>query len=408
MKTGPVFGNLLQRLTTRLSIAWPVLASVFSIALVSVMGSAPAAGQRTEEFAVESGGKLTVNCEAGGSLQVEGWDRALARVIVWDDCNDLSDYDLEFHPVELGLEINAELKGRRNSTCLQFEIKVPRKFDVEFQSAGGGLDLKNLEGTFTGRTGGGGLDLQDCKGRARLRSGGGSINVANCELDGYVKTGGGEALLENVVGDLEAHSGGGEVRYMNVRDRDGNIRGPGDCPERAVSRETVLISSAGGSIDVREAPAGACVQTGGGEVSVRKASRFVVARTGGGDIEVEIEAGAVTAATGAGDIDVAIEREDREPAADVDLRTGYGDVELIVPKGYSMDLDLTIGYTRNSRRDYRIECAGPFDEERSSEWEHEYGLGSAKKYIYGKGSINGGRHAIKVRTTNGNIRIRER
>jgi DUF4097 and DUF4098 domain-containing protein YvlB len=368
-----------------------------------------AGDERTEEFEVKPGGVLVLDCSDGGSAAIEGWDQSVVRVTCWADCNDLDDYKIEFRPDDDGLEIDAELRRRRNNTCLHFEIKVPRRFDVEFHSAGGGLSLQNLEGAFTGRTGGGQFELNGVKGRARLRSGGGQIEVIDCELDGKIQTGGGEVLLEDVVGDLDAHSGGGEIRYVNVRDRDGALRGPGHCPERGITAETVLIASAGGSIRVRKAPAGACVQTGGGDVSVRNAAQFVHASTGGGDIDVEIGSGAVTASTGAGDLDVVIERDGDPRDAEVELRTGYGDVELVVPKGYSMDLDLTIGYTRSSRRNYEIRCHVPFAEERTTEWDYGYGdRGSAQKYIYGTGSVGGGRHRIRIRTTNGNITIRER
>jgi hypothetical protein len=378
------------------------------ILMVAATGS-QAGGERTEEFNVEPGGTLVLDCSDGGSAEVEGWDRSVVRVTCWEECNDLDDYDIEFRPSENGLEIDAELDRRRNRTCLHFEIKVPRQFDVDFHSAGGGLYLGNLEGTFTGRTGGGQFELHEVKGRARLRSGGGEIEVVDCELDGKIQTGGGEVLLENLLGDLDAYSGGGEIRYVNVRDRDGTLRGPGDCPERGITEETVLIASAGGGITVRKAPAGACVQTGGGGVSVRNAAEFVHTRTGGGDVDVEIVSGAVTASTGAGDIYVVIETDDDQSDAEVSLSTGLGDVELTVPKGYSMDLDLTIGYTRSSRRDYRIRCDVPFEEEHATEWDYGYGdRGSAQKYILGTGSVAGGRHRIRIRTTNGNITIRER
>jgi len=114
----------------------------------------------------------------------------------------------------------------------------------------------------------------------------------------------------------------------------------------------------------------------------------------------------VTASTGAGEVYVAIEGDGE---GDVEIRTGLGDVELVVPKGFGAVLDLEIAYTRSSRQDYRIDSDLPFDEERTERWEQEsrHG-GSAMKYIYGTGTVGDGAHRIRIRTTNGDITVRER
>jgi DUF4097 and DUF4098 domain-containing protein YvlB len=217
--------------------------------------------------------------------------------------------------------------------------------------------------------------------------------------------------VENVVGDVDVRSGGGNVQYKNVRDREGNLRAPdqvfdgGRESDWEVTEETILISTAGGGIHLEEAPAGARVSTGGGSIEIEDASRFVWATTGGGDIEIEANEGAVEASTGAGDIEVIIREDDGKRGSDVILATGHGEVTLTVPRGFSMDLDLTIAYTRNSRRDFEIVTDLEIDEERTQEW--DYDQGSPQKYIYGSGRIEGGRHKVRIRTTNGNIRIRE-
>lgn len=377
-------------------------------ASVLVAGDARSEGH-TDEFSVEPGGVLVLEFDDGGSAEVVGWDRNVARVTYYADCNDLDDYDIEMTPSDEGLEINAGLVRRRNSTCLHFEIRVPTNFDVEFQSAGGGLELEDLEGRFGGRTGGGELTLRNVKGTARLRTGGGEMEVVDSELDGKIETGGGEVRLENLVGDLDAYSGGGEVRYVNVRDQDGRVRGPSGPVAHEVDPDAVLIANAGGSIRVPRAPAGASVSTGGGDITVRRASKFVIASTGGGDVRVEIASGSVDARTGAGRVEVAVESDSGGSAdGDVTIVSGLGDIELTLPSGFSGEFDLTIGYTRNSRRDYEIDSAFELREERTDEWEYEGGhRASAKKFIYGTGSLNGGRHRVEVRTTNGDIRIRK-
>ncbi len=59
------------------------------------------------------------------------------------------------------------------SSSLSFEVRVPHRFDVEFESMGGGLELIDLEGEFGGSTMGGGITLKNLKGKARLSTMGG-------------------------------------------------------------------------------------------------------------------------------------------------------------------------------------------------------------------------------------------
>ncbi len=383
------------------------LMAALVLLLLLIAGAAPASdAERVEERPLEPGRTLVFDLEQGGSIHVEGWDRSLARIVWHDDMGDVDDFDVEVRPIRDGLKIEADWARRRSrdSNALTFEVKVPHKTGIEFHTGGGTLQLRDLEGEFTGRTAGGGLVLEKVKGKVDLVSGGGNIHVEDAELDGSIVTGGGPVLVEDVVGDLRARSGGGDIRYVNVRGRDGRMRGPGGrLSGEGITAETVLIDSNGGAIKVREAAAGAIVSTGGGNVTVRDAERFVKAWTGGGDIDIEVRDGWVEAGTGAGDIEVQVEKGFGEGGKGIDLGSGYGNVTLIVPPGAKLDLDLTIKYTRNSARDYRIESDLPVAEEHTREWDTS-DHGSPCKYIHGT-SAESGVLPVRIHTTNGDIRI---
>ncbi len=374
-------------------------------ALFFCAGTGWAEDEHTDEYPFSPGSLLEIDLPSGGSALITGWDRGIAQVTYYDDVRDVEDHRIECHPRDGGLAIASEPIRRRNVTqALTFEIFLPRRADVEVRSGGGSLELTDLEGTFVGRIGGGELVLRGLSGRARLQTGGGEIKVTDCKLDGRVSTGGGEVLLENVVGDLEATSGGGNVQYKNVRDREGRLRAPGNLSSDDMTDKTVVISTAGGGIRVREAPEGARLQTGGGDITVRRAARFVTARTGGGDISVEIEDGWVEASTGAGDIDVDVSGSLGDGREGLELLTGLGEVTVTLPPGLSAELDLELGYTRNSSRDFEIDSDLDIDIEHSKEWDYDHG--TPRKFIWGTAKFGDGRHLIKITNTNGNIRIR--
>lgn len=383
------------------SFCWLVMLTAVVLVIV---GAAWAKDEETQEYRFSPGKRLEIELKGGGSVAITGWDQDGAKVTYFDTKRDVEDHKIKIREKKGGLTITSEMiRGRNVSHNLTFEIRVPRKVDLEFYSMGGGLELEGLEGTFEGKTMGGSLRLVDVHGEAHIRSMGGEIRVSDCRLDGRLSTGGGEVLLENVVGDLEASSGGGDVQYRNVRDRDGRLRAPGGLSANGMTEETVVITTAGGPIHVRGAPEGARLQTGGGEIWVRDASRFVEAWTGGGDIWILVEDGWVKAGTGAGDIDVEIEEGLGDGKKGIELWTGTGDVTVTLPKGLSLDLDLEIAYTRNSRKDYRIYSDWDMAIEYSTEW--DYGNGSPRKYIWGTASVEGGLYEVKIRTVNGHIRI---
>ncbi len=362
-------------------------------------------GEAALELAFMPGGLLEIDLENGGSAIITGSDQEGARVTYFDTVRDVEDHHVKVVPRNGGLRITTErIRGRNVSSALTFEIRVPRRIELEFHSGGGNLELTDLEGTFTGKTLGGSLVLQGLRGRAHLQSAGGPIEVNDCTLDGRLSTGGGPVMLANVVGDLEATSGGGEVQYKNVRDRVGQLRAPGDLPSEDMTEETVVIATAGGPIRVRRVPAGAHLRTGGGDISVSDAARFVTAETGGGDIDVEIENGWVEASTGAGDIEVEVSGGLGDGHEGLELRSGMGEITVTLPAGLSAELDLEIGYTRNSRRDYEIDSDLTIDIERSEEWDYDHG--TPRKFIWGTAMLGDGQHRIKITTVNGDIRIR--
>jgi DUF4097 and DUF4098 domain-containing protein YvlB len=184
------------------------------------------------------------------------------------------------------------------------------------------------------------------------------------------------------------------LSYENVRYSDDD---PGN------SRGVVKASTGGGSVDVDGAPGGVSVKTGGGAISVENAARSVEALTGGGDIEIHIENGKVEAGTGAGDIELVVDESPGELDGSIELVTGTGDVTVTLPADFPADFDIDLGYTRNSRRDYEIRCDFKIKLEQTDDWDSRDG--SPRKHIRGTGAVNGGKHRIKIRTTNGDVRI---
>ena len=358
--------------------------------------------QEQREFQVSPGQELSLNLEAGGSVKVSGWDRNVVAVSYEVQGRDAEDCRVELTKIGRGLEIVTDYIGRRNNrqARILFTIQVPRRFDIAIESMGGGLHISDVEGKFQGETMGGNLTLENVIGKASLSTMGGEIQLTDSELDGSLSTMGGEVLFRDVVGDVKGSSMGGNVRYVNVLRRDGEFASPSRTGSADVSADTVQISTMGGDIDVDDASDGADVHTMGGEIHIKNALRFVKAKTMGGDIRIDAVDGWVTATTMSGDIEVTVIGSGGE----VKLTSMIGDVTLAVPSYFSMDLDLRIAYTRNSKQNYRFVSDFDLQVEQTSSWDYEHG--SPRKYIYGKGSVAGGANRVTIETVNGNIYLR--
>jgi DUF4097 and DUF4098 domain-containing protein YvlB len=351
--------------------------------------------------------QIDFNLKSGGSIKVESWDKEAAEISYSNDFRGLDDYDISIDETGAGIEISSNIIRRDQSgfdgSNLLIEMRVPRRTSIHVNhSAGGSIHIDGLEGTFSGRTDGGEIKIVNSSGSVDLSSGGGEILVKDSTLDGEVRTGGGEVLVENVVGNFNAYSGGGNVVYRNVRRHEGEIVGPDNLKVGNGGGATVLISSAGGRINVPNAMEGANVSTGGGNIRIRNASLFVFARTGGGDISIEQIEGKVEASTGAGDIDIKLSR-DNGADGDISITSGLGDIWLTIPVDFSMKLNVELGFTRNSRQNFLIDTKLDVDTEQSKSWSSRYG--SPRKIIYGKANLNGGLHNVNIRTTNGNVYI---
>ncbi|HET8676509.1 MAG TPA: hypothetical protein VFO63_12015 [Blastocatellia bacterium] len=365
-----------------------IVSLALSVCYLTLSVEAYQARDVEKSFRVASGKKLIIELKTGGSFVIRGWDQD--EVSIRADGDDPQNFELDISEVSEGVRIYSRHLGTRRtySSNLKFDVKVPRRFDVSVETMGGGVTIEGVEGEFTGKTMGGALDLANVKGSARLTTMGGNITLKNSELDGSLKTMGGKVLFEDVTGDVKGSSMGGNVVYKNVTNREGKSTG-----------EEVHISTMGGAINVENAPAGANVHTMGGKIQIGSAAKFVKAKTMGGDIKIDSVDGTVEATSMAGDIEVNLTGD-----GNVTLVSFKGDITLVVPAGLSMEVDIQIAYTQNSSQTFKITSDFDIRQERTDQWEYEHG--SPRRYIFGRGSIGGGRNKIRIETINGNVYLK--
>ncbi len=404
------------------AITRPVDRAVRTIELVaSKLDDSPRIVTAPQSIAVSPGETLVLDLETGGSVEVSGWDEPRVAVEARLGGRDAKDTRVDVERVGDGVRVFSRYvdPGSSRSSSHEFVIHVPRHFNVSLDSAGGGLSIENVEGVFRGTTGGGNLNLRNLKGRAKLTTGGGEIEVTDVDLDGHVTTGGGRVNLSNVRGGLRGSSGSGPVIRSGVHsDTDSETRSEtrssttsgsvttyiDDAPTKrhSLGRGAVQIEKAGGSVELDDAPHGAVIRTGGGTIIVGAANDFVDATTGGGRIEIGPVAGSVRASTGAGNVAVIlVDPAGREQT--VEIFTGSGDVEVVLPPTLDAKFEIETAYTRQTAPTH-IDSTWELDHQPATGWDtHE---GTARRYVRARGSAGSGRGLVRIKAVNGNVTLR--
>jgi DUF4097 and DUF4098 domain-containing protein YvlB len=354
------------------------------------------------QFSVKIGGTMEINLETGGSIRVESWDKELLQVQVRFEGRDDRYSQVDFTETSSGISIRSRYNGpqmRIFSSNLQFEIKLPSKFNIALDSIGGGLIVHHLEGSIKGKTGGGNLDLRNLKGTIQLTTNGGDVTLKDSEVDGKITTLGGQVLFENVRGDIKGSSESGEVISRNVERV--------SRPKETVGDE-IRIKSLGGDINVPDARRGAWVETLGGNIRIGAARRFVHATTNGGDITIESVDGWVKARTYGGNITVNVIGPvgDTEAQREIEITSHSGDLRVVLPQNFPAIFEIELAYTIHSSRNYKIISDFDLNQEETKQW--DYSRGTARRYFLGSGAIGSGKHRVRLRTINGNIFLKKR
>jgi DUF4097 and DUF4098 domain-containing protein YvlB len=172
---------------------------------VATTSTTNAMQQRESEFKIPTGKKLDLQLQTGGSVNITGWDKEVVSIKLSTGGRDWQDCQFDANETPDGLQIVARYQGKQtsHSTSLHFEVQVPKQLDIQIESAGGNLELKNLSG------------------EVNLTTMGGNVLLLSSEISGKVETMGGQVVIQDVTGNIKGSSMGGEVKYINVTNREG-------------------------------------------------------------------------------------------------------------------------------------------------------------------------------------------
>ncbi len=164
---------------------------------------------------------------------------------------------------------------------VQWNIRVPDRYNVDVSTSGGWIEIDPIDGTVEAHTSGGSIRTGRLGGKSTLDTSGGNITI------------------DAAAAEVKAHTSGGSI----------------------------TIGDTTGTVDAR---------TSGGNITLARISGEVVARTSGGGIKIEDAAGRVDASTSGGNIHASFSRQ---PDGDSRLSTSGGAVVVSLAPSIAVDLD---------------------------------------------------------------------
>jgi DUF4097 and DUF4098 domain-containing protein YvlB len=242
----------------------------------------------SKTFPAAAGDALVVDVDFGAidvstnttstQVAVDVW-RKVTRKSEAEELSFLRENPVQFIPEDHTLTIRCRspqehrsFSSGHNRNEAKYTIRVPARFNVKLNTAGGGIGVRDVTGDCGVHTSGGALRLERLRGPLDGRTSGGGIWIADC------------------VGAISIHTGGGAI----------DVAGGGGSLEGRTS---------GGGVTVKAFDGPVSVETSGGGITIEKANGKVRASTSGGPIHAVLTSplpGDVTLSTSGGGVTVKV------------------------------------------------------------------------------------------------------
>jgi len=327
----------------------------------------------------------------------------------------LDSYSLKARSNPSGVEITGMLppQAARSAAAqfwVQFEVVVPRSYNVEVSTDAGDVTTGDIGGTASLHTLGGNIktgrigasavrDAAWGRSAAKLETEGGHIQVLDVAGDLSAFTGGGHINVGNIAGDASLRTGGGHIRAGQIGGR-AELDTAGGNITVAHAGSYVSVRTGGGQIDFGEVRGSVHAQTGGGGIRVMYVSGPMELESSSGSICLTRVAGALQAATSGGTITAWINPDSPAEGGNVrlagasQLASGNGDIIVFLPRNLAVNIDAIV-VTGGERR---IEADPALHMKMQASTN-----GSGP--VHAMTVLNGGGAPLKLKTTAGRIRL---
>ena len=386
--------------------------------------------ERTGTLPTKDGLRLKVSADMGNvHILTDATGQISYRVTLEADGRDegagklLHDFSLSAKQTPAGPLLNGLVswKSFRSRVWVNYEIHVPRRYNVDVNTAAGNIEVQDIDGRVALVTAGGNISVGEVR---PANAHGRSVTDGSEQTAARLETSGGHITIGDVAGDLRAATLGGHITTGNI-DGDALLRTGGGHIHTAHISGVATLETGGGNIHVDTAGSSVTATTAGGQIDFGQTVGAIRAHTGGGAVHIERVSGPtevdsnggsvflkqvngplrVSAATG----NITAWFDGAKPGAanaDNSARKMGGASQLLCNQGdiivyLSPDLGVTIDAVVEQGGAHRI-LADP-----SLPLQVSYlDSSSGAREVRGQGSLNGGGDVLHLKAVSGNILLK--
>ncbi|MGH8219704.1 MAG: DUF4097 family beta strand repeat-containing protein [Steroidobacteraceae bacterium] len=133
---------------------------------------------------------------------------------------------------------------------LQLTIEVPRDCPLQLSTAGGRLEVRDVDAPVRGSTSGGSIFVADVVGSVEMHTSGGGVHAEHLAGPVVLGTSGGAITVVNASGDLEVHTSGGGILLENIDARIRATTSGGSIRVEALANHGISLGTSGGGVSL--------------------------------------------------------------------------------------------------------------------------------------------------------------
>ncbi|NMB80228.1 MAG: DUF4097 domain-containing protein, partial [Ignavibacteria bacterium] len=192
-----------------------IILALITVLLVNIVSYGYDNGDLTKSFKVNKGGKLDININSG-SINLTPWEKNEVYVKVDNvDKDRLNDIEIYLEGNNVYVKYNSKWGWGEE---IDLYVSFPSQFSVEAKSTGGDINVKgNVVGNIELNTMGGDVTLKNVKGKVRVSTQGGDLRVGDIEGALSLSTMGGDINIGEVIGETaKVNTMGGDIKVSKA------------------------------------------------------------------------------------------------------------------------------------------------------------------------------------------------
>lgn len=281
-----------------------IFLALITVMMINIVSYGYENGEFTKSLKVNKGGKLDININSG-TINLTPWEKNEVFVKIDNlDKEEIKNIDVYLEGNNVFVKYNSEWGWGEE---IDLYISFPSQFSVEAKSTGGDISVKgNVVGNIELNTMGGDISLKNVKGKVKVSTQGGDLSVGNIEGGLMLSTMGGDINIGEVIGETaRVNTMGGDIKVAKAMSGIEAVTYGGEIDVKVLGGDSQL-KTMGGSIEVESANGRVYMQTMGGNLVVQNGSGTIDASSNAGDIVLHNITGSVNAKATSGNITVDI------------------------------------------------------------------------------------------------------